>query len=364
MVCADYEMQFDEKIQEHLDYISHALEDDCQKIDTWHPQDSDLDSLTLTDYLRLRKGASDVAVNTCGTWIRAMMGQEPSDVSALYFLNYCKSFGGLLQLRSDEKDGGQHIRVKQGVQTFSQGLASELPKDTLRLAHPVYSLHQKDSQVIEVSTPSGVMNARRVIVSVPTCVLKTIEFQPPLPESKKLLSESFNYGYYTKVLLAFKNPFWSDRGFCGLAQSFKGPAAIVRDVSDPEDGKWILVCFMSGDNGRAWSLSPPEERQEQVLAQMAELFAPRAVIDEEFLEYMDYDWSTEQYSGWGCPSASLPPGVLDTVGDALREPVGNVYFVGHETAGEYKGFMEGAVRSGERGAAEVIYSLSDAAKKS
>jgi len=37
--------------------------------------------------------------------------------------------------------------------------------------------------------------------------------------------------------------------------------------------------------------------------------------------------------------------------------VGNVHFVGVETAGEFKGFMEGAVRSGERGAAEVVDAL-------
>jgi monoamine oxidase len=34
-----------------------------------------------------------------------------------------------------------------------------------------------------------------------------------------------------------------------------------------------------------------------------------------------------------------------------------VHFAGTETAGEWKGYMEGAVRSGERAAAEVVQQL-------
>lgn len=52
------------------------------------------------------------------------------------------------------------------------------------------------------------------------------------------------------------------------------------------------------------------------------------------------------------------PGVLDTLGpDALRESSGNLHFAGTETAGEWKGYMEGAIRSGERAAAEVVKSF-------
>jgi monoamine oxidase len=34
-----------------------------------------------------------------------------------------------------------------------------------------------------------------------------------------------------------------------------------------------------------------------------------------------------------------------------------VHFVGTETASEWKGYMEGAVRAGERGAKEVVEAL-------
>ncbi len=48
---------------------------------------------------------------------------------------------------------------------------------------------------------------------------------------------------------------------------------------------------------------------------------------------------------------------MSEVGKALRTPFEAVHFVGTETSFEWKGYMEGAVRSGERGAAEVIKAL-------
>jgi monoamine oxidase len=71
-----------------------------------------------------------------------------------------------------------------------------------------------------------------------------------------------------------------------------------------------------------------------------------------------YEWVRDEFSGWGCPCTSLTPGVLDTVGgDALREPYRNLHFASTETAGEWKGYMEGAIRSVERAAAEVVEAL-------
>jgi len=59
----------------------------------------------------------------------------------------------------------------------------------------------------------------------------------------------------------------------------------------------------------------------------------------------------------GCPCPVTPPNIMSAVGKALREPFESIHFVGTETSFEWKGYMEGAVRSGERGAGEVIEQL-------
>jgi monoamine oxidase len=52
--------------------------------------------------------------------------------------------------------------------------------------------------------------------------------------------------------------------------------------------------------------------------------------------------------------AHAPPGVLTEFGPALREPCGRIHWAGTETSPVMYGFIDGAVRSGERAAAEVM----------
>lgn len=284
-----------------------------------------------------------------------MLGQDADEVSALYFLNYCKSGGGLLQMRSDRKDGGQFLRIRQGTQLFAKGLASSLPSTVVRLNSPVQSVVQ-DGHSIKVQA-GAVYAARKVITTVPSPVLKSIRFSPQLPAVKRCWAESTSYGYYTKAMMEFKTPFWVDKGFCGLVQSFVGPASIIRDTCIPADRKYVLTCFMSGPPGREWSTLSHEGRAQALLAQISKLF-DAGDLSSQFVALHTYEWVKDEFSGWGCPSTALAPGVLDTLGgDGLREACGNLHFAGTETAGEWKGYMEGAIRSGERAAAEVVKGL-------
>jgi len=69
-----------------------------------------------------------------------------------------------------------------------------------------------------------------------------------------------------------------------------------------------------------------------------------------------FNWSTEAWNR-GCPVAVLGPGTLLDFGSVLREPVGRIHWAGTETATYWNGYMDGAVRSGERAAAEVLPQL-------
>ena len=52
--------------------------------------------------------------------------------------------------------------------------------------------------------------------------------------------------------------------------------------------------------------------------------------------------------------AHFPPGALTNYGVALRAPFGRIHWAGSERATEMHGLIEGAVRSGERAADEVL----------
>lgn len=356
-MTTDTVIQFSEDTRKHLVDIRDMVEVDCQAVDTWNPNDASLDSLTFEAYL-ISRGASPVALTTAAVWTRAMLGQDPGDISALFFLNYCKSGGGLLTMRSDRKGGGQHLRVRQGTQLFAKGLAGDLPESTVLLSTPVQAITQVGKQQVQVHTSGATWSARKVVTTVPSPVLKNITFSPPLPQEKQAWSSSTNYGYYCKAMMQFSSPFWIEQGFCGLAQSFTGPASVVRDTSSPEDKKHVLTCFMAGDSGKAWSVLSQKQREEGLLGQLQELYGVPN-LKQSFIKLYSYEWADDEYAGWGCPSVSLTPGVLSSVGsDGFRQPWRDIHFAGTETAGEWKGYMEGAVRSGERAASEVTKDLS------
>lgn len=100
---------------ENLVYIRELAEKVCQQLDIRDPVGTggQLDQMTLEEWCR-KETKSETAFATVKLWTRALLGLEPSEISALFFLNYCKSGGGLLQLRSDFKHGGQHLRFIRG----------------------------------------------------------------------------------------------------------------------------------------------------------------------------------------------------------------------------------------------------------
>jgi monoamine oxidase len=68
------------------------------------------------------------------------------------------------------------------------------------------------------------------------------------------------------------------------------------------------------------------------------------------------NWADEAYTRGGY-AGYMPTGVWSSYGLALRLPIGRLHWAGTETATIWNGYMDGAVQSGERAAAEVLAAL-------
>jgi monoamine oxidase len=118
-----------------------------------------------------------------------------------------------------------------------------------------------------------------------------------------------------------------------------------------------MVCFMVGAAGRKWSKCTPEEKRKQVAEQIKALFGAQGAKVPEPTKILLQDWAKEEWI-WGAPCPVLGLGQLVKGGmEAIKEPFRSLHFVGTETSDVWKGYMEGAVRSGKRGAAEVVAEL-------
>ena len=317
-----------------------------------------LDSMSFEEWL-WDNNVGAKGRSTAKVWTHAMLGVDPSEVSALYFLDYCRCGGGLMTMRGDGKNGGQYLRMKGGTSEFAQGLKEKLRLAAVMFDKPVVGINcVKDA--VWVQTKDGEKYCgRHVIVSIPTPVYKTITWNPPLASEKSGVADRTRYGCYTKYILLFSKPFWRDAGFCGLSQSFLGPVSVTRDTCVDDEENFAMTCFIGGVFGRRWSGLTQEDKKSTVLKQLGAVFAEGRDITSLCLDAMESPWIDEEWNGWGCPCAVMQPGVMeDGKGvEALRKTEGRLHFVGTEMADVWRGYMEGAVRSGESGGLEVMEDL-------
>jgi monoamine oxidase len=206
---------------------------------------------------------------------------------------------------------------------------------------------------VEVEGDGFSVRGQRCIATLPPALAGRIEYRPPMPSLRDQLTQRAPMGSVIKMQVVYATPFWREDGLSGRVVSDSGPVRITFDNSPREGRPGVLVTFIEGRDWRRYSCVGPEERRRLVVDCLTRYFGPKASTP---IEYVDRDWSAEEYSR-GCYGAVFPAGTWISCGSAIREPVGRVHWAGTETATVNAGYIDGAVRSGERVAAEVLQAL-------
>ena len=97
----------------------------------------------------------------------------------------------------------------------------------------------------------------------------------------------------------------------------------------------------------------PSFRRHGVVESFARYYGAKA---RKPVAYVEKSWADDPWTR-GCYAGYFGPGGWSDFGRALREPVGRIHWAGTETAEVWTGYMDGAVRSGERAAEEVRTAL-------
>jgi monoamine oxidase len=310
-----------------------------------------LDSKTLDEWLRYVHASASTR-DLMAIMARVTWGCEPEEVSMLHAVRYVKAAGGLGRML-DTEGGAQQDRFPGGTQQIALRMAEELgPRVVLNAV--VRSIERGADGTLTVGSDRGDVTAKAVIVAVPPAHRAGIAFDPALPPEYEKLAQHWPQGNLSKAYVAYETPFWREDGRSGEALSDEGPVFITFDVSPSDAGPGILLGFT---DARTFDALPPEQRREQALEGFVTLFGDSASRP---IDYVDHCWGTEEFAPGG-PTAAVPPGSWTTYGPWLRKPVDGIFWAGTETADEWTGFLDGAVRSGKRAATEVHRTLSGAA---
>jgi monoamine oxidase len=247
------------------------------------------------------------------------------------------------------------LRFVGGAQGLCHRLAARLPEGSVVLGTEV-TMVAGTAGGMRVTTAAGAgheteLSCEAVVIAVPPRLAHAgITFTPALPEALARVMQGTPtfMANAVKCLAVYESAFWRDHGLSGLAFSGTGPLMEVHDGCTADATTAALWGFMSG--WHEFRDLGPAARRDLVFAQLARLFGAGAG---DPVRYFERDWSDDPYTNdevvwFGEP---LPYG-----NPAFTEPLfgGRLVWAGTETAGAGAGHMEGAVRSGQRAAAQVL----------
>jgi monoamine oxidase len=289
--------------------------------------------------------------------IEAVFAAEARDLSLLFLLFYIASAGnestpGTFERLINTGGGAQESRFVGGSQLVSIRMAKRLGKRVV-LGAPARRIEQSRSGVRVFSDAGLVASGKRVIVAMAPSLAGRIEYRPALPALRDQLTQRVPNGSVIKCEAVYDKPFWRDAGLTGQAVSDASPVRITFDNTPPDGSPGVLLGFIEGTAAREYTRKTASERRAAVLNNFATYFGDRALKP---TAYYEMNWSTDPWTR-GCYTGFMPPGVLLDYGAALRRPVGRIHWAGTETATIWAGYMDGAVRSGQRAAKEALAAL-------
>ncbi len=269
------------------------------------------------------------------------------NVSMLQALSSAKATGSFQQAESVE-DGALRDRIFGGAQSVCHFLHNQI-KGSVKLNCPVTFVNQSDNHV-EIGNMDFFVKTKKVIVTAPIAVVKQIKFTPALPVEKQTLISAMEMGVVIKCHAVYEKPFWRDSGLSGSSICLDEVVELSIDNSVAGCDKGIIASLIHAERAKSLLDFSAEERRNVILRSYTELFGREAMKP---IMYHDYSFSNNPWIG-GAYSGYFKKGIFSKYGEYISKPTGNVYWAGTETSHSFKGFMEGAVLSGERVAKEIV----------
>ena len=194
------------------------------------------------------------------------------------------------------------------------------------------------------------MQARQAIVAVPPVLAARIAYAPGLPAGKRAVLRAMVPGSLSKVEAVYPTPFWREAGLSGQGVSDTGLARVPWDNSPPDGGVGVFFSFIGGRRHREWSALDAPTRRARVLDDFVRFLGDERARTP--LEFVEKDWTTETWTR-GCPVGHFAPASWPATARICAPATAACTSPARRPPTTGCGYMDGAVRAGERAAKEV-----------
>ena len=288
-----------------------------------------------------RVGASAEAIAR----MRALRGfflADPEDLSMLAMVDFLSTgFGG--------EEGS--FRVRGGNDLLATGLAAQLRKK-VRLRTILRRVsHDASGVTAAVEDRSGVHEVRAdaLILAMPATAIRDVEFDPPMPDPRWEAIATLKYGGATRLLMQFETRWWVKPGRPRAFGSDLSTGA-AWDANEQQPGRHGILSLLAGGRASAELVDILNKGGvDEVARRLRALGKPSPVLAAHVIRWSDDPWARGGYAFF---DTEFPPAARDL----LARPHGRLFFAGEHTSVRWQGYMNGALQSGHRAAAEVWHS--------
>jgi monoamine oxidase len=274
---------------------------------------------------------------TSGDYVNMSNGNREI-ISNNTYLN--TSYGSILR--------NEYLKIRGGSDLLPHSFYnSSALNNKIYLGVPVTSIHQQNNNVTVQTSNGNQFIADRVLCTVPITVLNKIQFTPPLsPEKQTAMNGGYRYAPSTRVYMQFQNRFWENESLNGWGNS-DIPEEIWQPTWDLAGSTGIIMSYLRWTAAQEMDALSEEERINYILSRWENIFPGAA---SSLQSGVSQSWAEEEWSkgAWASPTGSQDAALANHIG--LAED--RIHFAG-EHASDDHGWMQGALFSGLRAAAEI-----------
>ena len=248
-------------------------------------------------------------------------------------------------------------RLTGGMISLVKGLCARIPKDLIRLNHPVCEIQRLANGVRVIvgrhdQEPQRRLEASQIILALPPrLAARSILFTPDLSHSltQAMLKASTWMAGQAKFFALYDKADWRKIGLSGQGFSLCGPLGEIHDGSGEAGRPYGLTGFVGIP---ALRRKDRDRMVQAILTQLPLIYGPAAG---QPISIYYQDWAREEFTATEYDQRSahnhpefLPPSGKTSIWD------GTFHFAGTETADHFGGYLEGALSSAERAVLAAI----------
>ncbi len=314
------------------------------------------DRMSLAEFCE-RAGASPLATTVIESAYGAEFGLEIAHQSSLNMI----AMLGDEDLVTAAGEGAwdvygssdERFKVIGGNDRVAAGLAERNP-GRVHLGKALLALRERSDGAFALAFDDGTeVVADLVVCTLPFSVLRGLELNIPVRPLKRRAIDELGYGTNSKLIVPFAHPVWEEAGDDGSVFGEGEALSIWAPLFGQGPGPVALTQFRAGAHGAALGEDAASNRRhEEAFIAEAERLWPGIAAARGDAPARVVAWPRDRFAmgSYAC----YRPGQWTGFGGIEGEREGWVFFAGEHTHGAYQGFMEGAARSGERVADEVL----------